>query len=329
MSEALINSVLKEYEKLRHDAVKKRDEYVKEIYKDNPDIEKTEKEINECGMKYTGDIIKNPLNGEKIIAEMEEKISELKIKREKLLAEKNIESDYNKVKYNCEKCSDTGFISSEKCECLKLKLRENEYKMSNIGNLIKTHNFENFDFSYYSDEKNKSGISPKEYITLAYNNSKKMCEDLINSKNILFYGNSGLGKTFLSSCIAKEIIDLGYDVRFFRAEKMFSAYDDYKFNRGNFEENRRIIDEIYNCDLLIIDDLGTEFFTQNSLSFLLDVLSERIIKNKKIVITTNLSIDQLDKKYTPRFVSHLYEGFNPMRLEGENIRKINLNMKGR
>lgn len=322
MSEELINSILKEYEKLRHDAVKKRDEYVKKIYEDNPEIEKTEKEINECGIKYTGDIIKNPLRGEEIVAEMEAKISELKLKREKLLAEKNIESDYNKVKYNCEKCSDTGFIGNDKCDCLKLKLRANEYEMSNIGNLIKTHNFENFDFSFYSNEKNKSGISPKEYIELAYNKSKKMCEDFENSKSILFYGNSGLGKTFLSCCIAKEIIDLGYDVRFFRAEKMFSIYDDYKFNRGNFEENRRKIDEIYNCDLLIIDDLGTEFFTQNSLSFLLDIVTERIIKNKKIVITTNLSIEEMDKKYTPRFVSQLNESFNPIRLEGEDIRKL-------
>lgn len=322
MSEVLINSILREYEVLRGNAVKERDKRVKAVYEANPEIEETEKKINECGIKYTSEIIKNPLKGKEILAEMEKNISELKLKRKKLLEENKIDFNYNKVKYNCEKCSDTGFIENKKCECLKKRLRKHEYEMSNIGNLIKTHNFESFDFSYYSDKKNKSGISPKEYIQLAYNNSKKMCEDFENSKNIMFYGNSGLGKTFLSCCVAKEIIDLGYDVRFFSAVKLFSIYDEYKFNKGDFEENKRKIDEIYNCDLLIIDNLGTEFFTQNSLSFFLDILNERIIKNKKIIITTNLSIEELDKKYTPRFVSHLYESFNPMRIEGQNIRKI-------
>ncbi len=321
MAYTSIDEILKEYEKLRYMAVRKRDEYVEKIYSDFPEVKEIEEKINNCGVKCTGEIIKNPEKGEEIILKMEEEIKALKKERIKILKDLNIEDDYNEIKYSCEKCKDTGFIENEKCSCLKEKLRIDGYERSNLGNLIKTQNFENFDFSLYETKKNASGHSPLDYIKIAYNEAKKFCEEFKTTKNILFYGNTGLGKTYISSCIAKEIIDLGYSVRFMSASKLFSVYDDYKFNRGNEEENKRITDEAYSCDLLIIDDLGTEFFTSNSLSFLYDLMNERIIQGKKMIITTNLSIDELSSKYTPRFISRLYESFNTIKLEGENIRK--------
>ena len=258
---------------------------------------------------------------------MEEEIKILKKERLKILKSLNIEENYNEIKYVCEKCKDTGFIENEKCSCLKEKLRIDGYERSNLGNLIKNQNFETFDFSLYGKEKNSSGHSPLDYIKVAYNEAKKFCEEFKTTKNILFYGNTGLGKTYLSCCIAKEIIDAGYIVRFMSASRLFSVYDDYKFKRGNEEENKRITDEAYSCDLLILDDLGTEFFTQNSLSFLYDLMNERIIKGKKMIITTTLSIDELASKYTQRFISRLYESFKSIKLEGENIRKLMLKEK--
>lgn len=315
-----VDEIIKDYEKKRYDAVRKRDSYVKKINEKFPEIEEIEKKINDCGIECTSAIIKNPLKGDEIVAQMEEKIKKLKEERKQILKKFDLPEDYNKIKYSCEKCKDTGYIENLKCECFKEQLREYGYEKSNIGSLIKTQNFESFDFSFYSKEKNSQGISPLEYVKLAYNESIKFCDEFETTKNILFYGNSGLGKTYLSSCIAKRIIDKGYDVRYMSASKLFSIYDDYKFNRGVYEENKAFINEVYSCDLLIIDDLGTEFFTSNSLSFLYDLMNERIIKNKKIIISTNLGISELDKKYTPRFISRIYECFKPLKLEGENIR---------
>lgn len=319
-----VDDILKKYEKKRYEAVRKRDKYVQEIKEKFPKIKEIEEKINSCGLECTSAIVKNPLRGDEIVAQMEEKIEKLKKERKEILEKFNFSEDYNEVKYSCEKCSDTGFIGSEKCECFKEQLREYGYERSNIGSLIKKQNFENFDFSYYSDEKNKKGISPLDYIKTAYKLSLKFCENFKDADSILFYGNSGLGKTYLSSCIAKRLIDDGKNVRYMSASRLFSVYDDYKFNKGDYEENKAVIDDAYNCDLLIIDDLGTEFFTSNSLAFMYDLMNERIIKGKKFVISTNLSIKEIEKKYTPRFISRLNECFVAVKLEGENIRiKIN------
>lgn len=318
----VIDKIMDEYEAKRYEARRVRDEYVSEIFEKYPEIKNIEDEINECGIKSTKEIMSNPLNGDKIISKMEKEMKVLTKKRSEILKSAGVSEDYNKIKYNCSKCSDTGYIETEKCECLKRKLREAGYEKSNLGNLIKTQNFDTFSFEYYSKEKGKSKFSPYELIKISYDEAKKFCEDLLSSKSLMFYGATGLGKTFLSSCIAKEIIDKGYDVRFMSASKLFSVYDDYKFGRGVEEENKDIIDSAYICDLLIIDDLGTEFLTSNSLSFFYDILNDRIINNKKIIISTNLSIEELNAKYTPRFLSRLYESFKTLKFEGENIRKI-------
>lgn len=319
---ALIDKIMAEYEAMRYVALAKKEKQVKNIFKEYPEIEKIEKEINEFGIKSTSEIMKNPENGDKILEKMEKELVKLKKKRALILKEFKISEDYNKVKYNCEKCSDTGYVDNLKCECLKRKLNEAGYEKSNLSNLIKTQNFDTFSFDFYSKEKGKSGYSPYELIKISYDEAKKFCIDLENSKNLMFYGGSGLGKTFLSSCISKEVIDSGFDVLFMSAGRLFSVYEDYKFGRGDEEKNKEIIDFIYSSDLLIIDDLGTEFFTANSLSFFYDLLNDRIINNKKIIISTNLSIEELNSKYTPRFISRLYESFKVLKFEGENIRKM-------
>lgn len=318
---AVIDDILREYEKLRYDASRRREQEIKRVYDEFPEVEAIDKKINDFGISSTREILKNPEKGDEIVLKMEKEMKKLEKERKKLLSDLNVPEDYNKLKYTCSLCNDTGFIENKKCSCLKERLRQAEYEKSNLGILIKTQNFDTFNFDYYDDNKNVQGISPLDYVKVAYEKSKKFCENFSDTKNILFYGNSGLGKTFLSACIAKEIIDKGFYVRFLSATRLFSVYEDYKFNRGNVEENKKIIDEVYSCDLLIIDDLGTESSNQNSVMFLYDILNERIIKDKKIIITTNLGVEEMDRRYTPRFISRLYESFNSIKLEGENIRK--------
>lgn len=322
MAQSDIDRIMMEYEKLRADAVRKRNEKTAEIFEKYPQIEEIEKSITECGLKRTGEIVKNPLKGEEILEKMEEEIKVLKNKRKEILKKCEIPEDYNEIVYSCSLCGDTGYIEDgSKCICLKKKITEYEYEKSNMGNLIKSQNFENFNFDFYGNEKNEKGFSPSDYIKVAHREALKLCDNFENNKNLLFYGGTGVGKTFLSCCIAKRCMDLGKDVRFMSASKIFMIYDDYKFGRGDEKQNKSIIDEVYSCDLLIIDDLGTEFLTAASLSFFYDLINERITDNKKMVINTNLSIDEMKNKYTQRFISRLFESFTTVKIEGEDIRK--------
>ena len=175
--------------------------------------------------------------------------------------------------------------------------------MSNIEETIKTQNFDTFSFDYYSKDVGENGVSVYDNMMKIYNNCKRFCDNFDNeNKGLVFYGSTGLGKTFLSSAIAKELMDKGKMVIYIRATKLFSINEDYKFGRNT---DRSVIDNIYKADLLIIDDLGTEPFNKNNLAFLFDVINERTANNK-IIINTNLQISEITKMYSMRFTSRLY-----------------------
>ena len=190
--------------------------------------------------------------------------------------------------------------------------------MSNIEETIKTQNFDTFSFDYYSKDVGENGVSVYDNMMKIYNNCKRFCDNFDNeNKGLVFYGSTGLGKTFLSSAIAKELMDKGKMVIYIRATKLFSINEDYKFGRNT---DRSVIDNIYKADLLIIDDLGTEPFNKNNLAFLFDVINERTANNKKIIINTNLQISEITKMYSMRFTSRLYEYFMMYKFYGEDIR---------
>ena len=190
--------------------------------------------------------------------------------------------------------------------------------MSNIEETIKTQNFDTFSFDYYSKDVGENGVSVYDNMMKIYNNCKRFCDNFDNeTKGLVFYGSTGLGKTFLSSAIAKELMDKGKMVIYIRATKLFSINEDYKFGRNT---DRSVIDNIYKADLLIIDDLGTEPFNKNNLAFLFDVINERTANNKKIIINTNLQISEITKMYSMRFTSRLYEYFMMYKFYGEDIR---------
>ena len=151
-----------------------------------------------------------------------------------------------------------------------------------------------------------------------YKRAKNFCNEFDEKfQNMLFYGAPGLGKTFLSSCIAKEIIDKCKSVIYIRASKLFSAIEDNKFGRNRDDE---MIKSFYDCDLLIIDDLGTEAIMKNNNSYLFDIVDERLINKKSMIINTNLDISELTKFYTARFTSRIMESFIVCKFYGEDIR---------
>lgn len=318
-NEQILNQIIEEYENLRTSAASDRKKRIEEVNKKYPRIEEIDREIFKRGLDNTKNILNNPQKAEEYNNDFSENLKRLNAEKSSIMQENNIPVDYDKYKYVCENCSDTGYDENgKKCQCFKQKLINEAYSMSNMEEIIRKQNFDTFSFDYYSKEPSENGISPYDNMVKIYNNCKNFCSNFDNeSKGLVFYGSTGLGKTFLSSAIAKSIMDIGKTVVYVRATKLFSINEDYKFGRNT---DRSVIDNIYNCDLLIIDDLGTEPFNKNNLSFLFDIVNERTAENKKIIINTNLQISEITKTYSMRFTSRLYEHFMLYKFFGDDIR---------
>ena len=313
----MIEKILDEYKEYRTAAEIDRKKRISDIFKEYPEIEAVENEIFKAGSKNMTDILENPKNGDKINAAFKENLKKLRQKRAEILKKYGVPENYNRVKYRCEKCSDTGYTpDGKKCVCLKQRMINEAYSRSNMGEMLEKQNFSNFSFDYYS--KDGGEASPYENIKKIYNRAVNYCKNFDNeTKGLWFYGKTGLGKTFVSSCIAKEIIESGKTVVYSRASRLFGKYEDYKFGRN---PDRSIIDEIFNCDLLIIDDLGTEPKNSINNSFLFEIINERMSENKKIIVNTNYDFNEVTSVYSSRFTSRIFEYFIAYKFIGEDIR---------
>ncbi len=306
------NRIIDEYDHMRATAAALRDKRQAEVYYKYPELLKISKDINILGLENTKNIMKNPKNAEILNAEFNEKLNELLALKALFIKNNNIDPDFDKIKYTCQKCNDTGYIDDgTKCDCFKEKVKSYTYKSSNLSEIMKDMCFENFSLDYYIGNE-------RENMEFILKSSKSFCEKFENHRNILFYGFPGLGKTFMSVSIARELIDMGKTVIYVSATKLFSAYNDYKFLRD--EKLEDFFNDIYNSDLLIIDDLGTEYISKVSVSFLFDLVNDRILNGKKIIINTNLEPDELERAYSKRFMSRVFEYFNVFKFEGKDIR---------
>ncbi len=313
--ERAVKAIIDEYDEAREAAHRRRDRRVKKINEQYTEILEIENEINRLGIENFGNILKNPQDSKKLNDEFEKKLQELNEKKKRIMEEKGIDPDYDKVKYRCEMCMDTGYIDTKKCPCFVKKLVEERYKFSNLGNNL--HSFDEFSFDYYSDRViDRTGMTERENITDIYDISVNFCEN--DSKNLLFSGGCGLGKTFLSSCVAKKMMDNGKSVIYLTASGLFDDYDDYKFGRKDDFDG--VLDMIYSADLLIIDDLGAEADRPANVQLLFDVINKRKFSEKKMIISTNLTMNGIKERYTERIVSRILEGFYILVFEGQDIR---------
>lgn len=295
-------------------------EKIAKIHANHPRLVEIEAQISKAGSQNIVNVMKNPKDAPKYHAELKKRLKELEEEKEKYIKENGIDPLYKIPNYRCKICSDRGILKSgEKCSCYNQKLINELYNISNMGEVLEKQNFDTFLFEYYSKEipKNKKK-SPYDNMKAALSASKKFCSQTKEERrNLLFYGEVGQGKTFLSSSIAKELLKKGEEVIYIRATKLFNSYEDYKFGRLG---DKDFIKRIYNCDLLIIDDLGTENNNKMSLSFMYDLLDERISRRNSTIINTNLTIAELSRSYSKRLTSRLAENFVIFEFYGEDIR---------
>ncbi len=316
--DAAIRRIMGEYDEQRTIARAKRDEIVEKVHNDFPELIKIENEINKMGIENFGKILKNPEKAQEINEEFAKNIKALNEKKAEILKKNNIPKDYDEVKYTCEKCLDTGFEDTKKCSCFVQKLINLRYDLSNMKEML--HDFSEFSFDYYSDKPVENlGITERENIDIIYKKAIDFC-DKEEVKNLFFYGGCGFGKTFLSSCIAKKMMDSGKTVIYTSASGLFSDYEDYKFGKKENDDFEMMRELIRDCDLLILDDLGCEVISSLSCQLLNEILNERIITKKKMIISTNMNMKGIAQKYSDRIASRIYEAFEILHFAGTDIR---------
>lgn len=302
----------------------------KKIYKDYPELEEIEREINMLALNITRSIVASDEITKQIEKEnMKIKLDKLEEKRHKILKKIGITEKDLEPNFDCKVCNDTGMVTKDNitsyCNCFNQEVLNYTYRQSNILKLDE-ENFKTFDNCYYSSKPNKEkyGIekSPLENIEIIKNIAIEFCKNIKseNQKNLLFTGNTGLGKTFISNCIAKELIDKGLNVVYQTSPILMDQIIDYKFSYDKTESQKEKYNKIFNVDLLIIDDLGTETMNNNKFTELFNIINTRLLNNKKMVISTNLSLNDLYNRYDERILSRLIGNFTICKFIGEDIR---------
>lgn len=244
--------------------------------------------------------------------------------RESLLLQAGFDANYLTPVYHCPDCRDTGYIGFEKCHCFKQKIITLLYEQSNIKELLKEHNFSHLSRDFYEGED-----------LARFDNAVHTCKEYIHcfshesGRNLFFYGTVGTGKSFLSGCIAKELMDTGHSVIYFSAGELFERISRHSFDFQQKEELQELHDDLYSCDLLIIDDLGTEVTTALSSSRFFSCLNERLLRKKSIIISTNLSLQELRDRYSDRIFSRITSNFDLCKITGPDIRMYKKRMQNR
>ncbi len=227
-------------------------------------------------------------------------------------------------KCSCAKCGDTGYVNGKICDCVNSIAADLSYS-SLIGDMpLDSSTFKNFDLDYYSEEKNEKGISPKRQMSAVLKTCLEFAENFPQGKNLLFTGSSGLGKTHLSLAIANVVLKKGYRVIYGSAQNLINEVNREAFDRSGSTEK---IDSLNSCDLLILDDLGTEFSTQLSTSTVYNIVNTRLMKGLSTVISTNLDIRQINDTYSERVASRIIGSYTICPCFGGDIRLIKAKKK--
>jgi len=249
---------------------------------------------------------------------------DLQKQRKSEIAGAGFPEDYLDNEYICSKCCDKGYVKSEMCDCLAQLCKE-EQKAA-LSSLLKLGNetFESFNLSYYDDTAAPDkGISPRESMDVVYKLCIKYAQEFgSESMNLLFIGAPGLGKTFLSACIARVVADNGFSVVYDMASSIFARFEDVQFQRtDDLVSSRDEIKRYLECDLLIIDDLGTEMTTNFTISVLYEIINTRLVTGKKTLVSSNLTLEEMHRRYSEQTMSRLEWDYQVLKFYGEDIRK--------
>lgn len=251
---------------------------------------------------------------EAALDELRKLLKDLTTTKERLLQSAGLPADYLEPVYICSDCQDTGYIEGEKCHCFRLAEISLLYEQSNLGNMLGEESFDRLSYQYYQGQD-----------LIRFQHTVQTCLKFIENfsldyQNLFFYGTVGTGKSFLSGCIAKELIEKGFSVIYFSSCGLFDTLSHISFHTNHREELQGIYRNLYHCDLLIIDDLGTELTNSFVTSQLFSCLNERHNRKKATIISTNLSLEELQGRYSDRIFSRITSNYSICKVSGPDIR---------
>ncbi len=248
------------------------------------------------------------------LAELKCTIRELSEKKKQLLLLAGLPADYLEPVYDCPDCKDTGYVNGAKCHCFKQAVITMLYEQSGIRDMLENENFSSLSYEYYQGED-----------LTRFKNTVLTCKNFINNfnsdyHNLFFYGTVGTGKSFLSGCVAKELIENGHSVIYFSAAGLFDMLSKFKFDYKNADELHKEYEDLFQCDLLIIDDLGTEYTNNLVNSELFSLINDRHLRQKAVIISTNLSLEDFRNRYSDRIFSRITSNYEICKITGPDIR---------
>lgn len=315
------NKILREYDMKQFKSRHELDARKTALYNDLPalkdlDDEMVTNSVQSARLAIMGD--------DAAIERLKQANIDLSMRKMELLIEHGYPGDYLTPRYDCPDCKDTGYIGTEKCHCFKQAIVDLVYSQSNIKTVLEKENFSTYSMDYFSadDVDPVSGLTPRSNAQRVLAAAKHFIETFDTSyRNILLYGNTGVGKTFMANCIAKELLDRGHTIIYLTSFQLFNILEKQAFQKdeeGQEADNQ--LDYILDCDLLIIDDLGTELSNSFTNTKLFLVINERHLREKSTIISTNLPIESIKTNYSERIYSRITSDYMCLKLFGDDIR---------
>lgn len=316
----IYREVLREYDALRTRKAAELRERKESLYARLPRLAEIEEALSLLGASTAKAALGNPEKIEEVLAGLKEQQGRLTAERLEILAAAGLSPRLLELEYECEECRDTGYIGNRQCVCMKRRVMDRLYDQSNVRDIIRQENFDTFDLRLFSSTPvPEEGISPKENAQRNLKTAMAFAEDFTGG-NLLLYGGAGRGKTFLCNCIAREVLERGRTVLYLTAGQMFKRMEEIRFGRAEGEETAEWDEELLEADLLIIDDLGTEFATVFTASELFRIINDRKLRRKPVVISTNLDFPALMEQYSDRVMSRLIGEYTTLKFFGEDMR---------
>ena len=322
LSNSQYDAIMREYGRQQIENHHKLEERRKEIYARLPVVKQLEAEIAERSVACA----KKLLEGDKgVLDRLKEDLRDLREQKALIVRAAGYPDDYLELHYRCPDCRDTGLVDGRKCHCFLQAQMKLLHAQSNLEDVLERENFKALSYEYYDDTEilPQLGITNAAYMRRVVAGCKEFVR-VFDKKhdNLLFTGSTGVGKTFLTNCIARELMDDFHSVIYLTASDLFDVFSRNKFDYDNAEDMKDMYRFILDCDLLIIDDLGTELNNSFTSSRLFYCINERMNMSRSTIISTNLTLARLRDSYTDRVTSRIMSGYRIIPLYGGDIRLL-------